>query len=319
MTCRICGNQKNNTEYEAQEMMFGIRERFTYFQCAACQCLQIAEFPPNIIDYYPPNYHSFESPESLTKYYSSFGWKVKKTRYKAALYTQSAFDKLIASAFPLPSQYDLLRGLHISPSTRLLDVGCGTGYYIYPLYELGMQQILGIDPFIKAPIKYPNGLQIDKKYIFNVTGLWDIIIYNHSFEHLPDPLENLQAVSQLLTKGGYCVLRIPTVSSYAWEHYRTNWYQLDAPRHFFLHSLKSIQLLAEKAAMELTDVIYDSGAMQFLGSEKYIRNIASVTKEPRTLSSWLQKKWKKRKYNNMARQLNHERRGDQAAFILKKN
>jgi len=53
LTCKICGNKENNTEYTAREMMFGFRDEFNYFQCNNCQCLQIESFPENISKYYP--------------------------------------------------------------------------------------------------------------------------------------------------------------------------------------------------------------------------------------------------------------------------
>src|SRR5579859_4294954 len=57
--CRICGNEEDNTPYHAREMMLGLRHTFDYFQCAACNCLQIAEFPADMTPYYPPAYIGF--------------------------------------------------------------------------------------------------------------------------------------------------------------------------------------------------------------------------------------------------------------------
>src|SRR5689334_15160240 len=56
MQCRICGGRENNAVYRAREMQLGWRDEFDYFQCAACDCLQIAEIPQDIHRYYPPGY-----------------------------------------------------------------------------------------------------------------------------------------------------------------------------------------------------------------------------------------------------------------------
>ena len=45
MICRICGNDKNNKPFEVREMLYGTKEKFDYFQCAECECLQISEYP----------------------------------------------------------------------------------------------------------------------------------------------------------------------------------------------------------------------------------------------------------------------------------
>lgn len=52
MKCRICNNSNNNAVYEAKEMLFGTRDKFAYFQCSKCECLQIFDIPANISKYY---------------------------------------------------------------------------------------------------------------------------------------------------------------------------------------------------------------------------------------------------------------------------
>ena len=61
MQCRICLNNENNTTHEVREMMLGLRDMHTYFECSECGCLQIAEIPENIQDYYPSDdYYSYD-------------------------------------------------------------------------------------------------------------------------------------------------------------------------------------------------------------------------------------------------------------------
>ena len=70
-------------------------------------------------------------------------------------------------------------------------------------------------------------------------------------------------VSRLLAPTGVAVLRIPTASSFAWEKFRTDWVQLDAPRHFFIRSVESMEKLLELSELELYKVVYDSTAFEF--------------------------------------------------------
>lgn len=39
--------------------MFGFKDEFRYQECSFCACLQIAEFPENIMKYYPPYYYAY--------------------------------------------------------------------------------------------------------------------------------------------------------------------------------------------------------------------------------------------------------------------
>ncbi len=315
MTCKVCGNTADNTRYEAREMMYGLRTLFTYFECAVCKCLQIENIPADIANYYPNDYNGFARPRE--KDYRGLKGAFKKMRHEAALFPEGIFSQLFGTLFSAP-QFDALSKVGLNRGTKILDMGGGTGTYLYPLYQLGMKNVMTADPFIPADITYPNGYKVVKSYIHQIQGTWDVIIYNHSFEHVPDPLENLQSVAQLLAPGGTCIIRIPTVSSYAWKHYRTNWFQLDAPRHFFLHSVESMTILARKAGLEVTAVRYDSTASQFISSEQYLKNIPLQEQRSRTLGAFFNRKLNKWKYGRQAKKLNAENRGDQAAFFLKR-
>ena len=57
--CRVCRSHGNHARYIVEEMMFGYRDRFEYFQCSSCKCLQIADIPGDMEKYYPPQYYSF--------------------------------------------------------------------------------------------------------------------------------------------------------------------------------------------------------------------------------------------------------------------
>ncbi|MEM7185718.1 MAG: class I SAM-dependent methyltransferase [Bacteroidota bacterium] len=262
--------------------------------------------------YYPESYYSFGKYDGK----KFKGWKggLKRFQYRNSVMGNRLFKSLFGI-----KEYRVFDGLTVNYSTRILDVGCGNGRnFLYPLAEVGFTHVVGCDPFLNETIVYENGLRIEKTDVFGMEGKWDVITYHHAFEHLPNPKENLARVRDLLNDAGYCILRIPTVSSFAWEHYGEDWVQLDAPRHFFLHSRESIQLLAEAAGMELAKVVYDSTHFQFMGSEKYLKNIPLSAKKEKGLWASLRRKWDKWRYQRKADRLNKANRGDQAAFILRK-
>ncbi|AWV99854.1 class I SAM-dependent methyltransferase [Arcticibacterium luteifluviistationis] len=310
MKCRICNNLDNLKEYQVREMMFGFRDKFSYLECTKCGCLQIAEIPNNISKYYPSNYYSYSSssPDSKIKEY------LKGERDNYAVSKKGLLGNLVSKYFP-NIRAQILSEIPISKNSKILDVGCGNGVLLLALRRIGFVNISGIDPFIENDISYGNGLDIYKKMIHEVKEKQDVIMFHHSFEHMPDPLETFQTVSKLLNKGGYCIIRVPTVSSYAWKHYRENWVQLDAPRHFFLHSEKSIDILAKKVSLTVEKVVYDSTELQFLGSERYLKNIPLLDATPNKeiFSSSEIKAFKLK-----AIELNQKNNGDSCAFIIKK-
>jgi len=292
--------------------MYGLRETFSYFQCGNCKCLQIVEYPEDMTTYYPGDYYSLSKYEG--KKFKGPKGEIKKFQYKNSVLGSELFKRLFGI-----KEYKIFDGLDVHKKTRILDVGCGNGRnFLYPLAEVGFKNLLGCDPFLSETIRYCNGLTIERSDIFGIYDSWDIITYHHAFEHLPNPKENLEKVFDLLAEGGVCILRIPTVSSYAWEHYRTHWVQLDAPRHFFIHSVKSIEILAHSVNMKLEKVIYDSNHFQFTGSEKYVKDISLSVKRKKGLWESMKRRITKSRYQRKAQQLNKSGRGDQAAFFIRK-
>lgn len=297
-------------------MMFGFRDEFTYFQCNICECLQIAEFPSNISKYYPKNYYSLEKGHELK--FKGLRRQFRLLILSAWTFNRTWYHQLLQKLY-YPISLKVLKNLNVNINTRILDVGCGNGQkFLFPLAELGFKNLMGCDPFLESNIEYDNGLKISKSTVFDIKGEWDIITYHHVFEHVPDPLDNLRKIFELLSDNGICILRMPTVSSYAWQHYKTNWVQLDAPRHFFLHSIKSIEHLASRSNLTLVKVDYDSTYKQFADSERYIEDQSLRQPRPKGFLNFLRRKMKKYKYQQLAKKMNRDKRGDQAAFFLRK-
>lgn len=312
LTCRICGNAGDNQTYAVKEMLFGLGDVFLYFQCSRCRCLQIAGIQKDMSRYYPAQYYS-HTLDPRGKYRNPVVRFLRRVGDTATVFRNNLTGRVIGRLSPNKKLLSLAP-LGLTKQSWILEVGCGTGWRLYALRNIGMENLLGVDPYIREDIVYGNGLRILRKSIHDVGGEWDVVMYHHSFEHVPDPLESLRSAARLLRRGGTCLIRIPTVSSWAWEHYREHWVQLDAPRHFFLHSVESIKALAERTGFILFDVRYDSNNDQFQGSELYRMGVPLVPDRSAEFFTKSQiKKWKQE-----AEHLNREGRGDQAAFYLKK-
>jgi hypothetical protein len=109
---------------------------------------------------------------------------------------------------------------------------------------------------------------------------------------------------------------VRVANSVAWERFGTDWVQLDAPRHYYLHSIKSLVLLANRAGLDLASIEYDSTGFQFVGSELYRRQIP--LRESDGAPSRLFTGKQLRQFEADARRLNRLGRGDQAVFCFRK-
>lgn len=331
LRCRVCENAKSNRDFYVREMMFGYREVFRYFQCLNCGCLQIKDFPKNMSKYYPPNYYSLSSVKTnSTKSGNPQRRYLQIKRNEAAILNRGIIGRLLCQVFPMDKDwistiYQLLdfkqlANRRLSFKTRILDVGCGNGSLLCALQSIGFRNLLGVDPFIKNEIFYNKGVRILKGWLNDIDEVFDLIMFHHSFEHIPDPLDTLNSVYGSLSKTGLCIIRIPTVSSYAWQKYGTNWVQLDAPRHLFLHSIKSMKLLFKKAGLKLENVVYDSTDFQFWGSEQYLQDISLLSDASYMIdpSNSIFSSDEIEYFRYMAKYLNHRKLGDQAVFYVSK-
>ena len=308
--CKICHNTSHNLPFKVKEMMFGMRHEFIYIKCIKCGCLQLQQIPNNINDYYPKEtYYSFAT-SSLSNFQKSIKNYLLGKLFNFFIGNFSIIGYLLSQSYYLTKRYAWIKCLTgIDQSASILDIGSGAGKYLDELYTCGFKNINGMDPYIEKDIITDHGIQIKKQNINEINGTYDLIMLNHVFEHLDHPKEILSNLRTLLNKSGQLLIRVPLVDSYAWEKYGVHWYQIDAPRHFFLHTKKSMELLASKTGFKIHKIIYDANEYQFIFSEQYMQN--KNIKAPILFTKNQIKQWRKQ-----ADQLNKNEQGDQACFIL---
>lgn len=294
--------------------MFGFREVFQYLECDSCGCLQLLNLPRDMGRYYPSGYSAFCTNEASSIVLQRIRHYVRMRRNQGFFEGAGWLDRLLSRRYDYP-QLNAVAHMRATRQVRILDVGCGSGRLLLDLKELGFQHVLGVDLFVPQPIDYGNGVRVMKARPEDLVGTtWDVIMFHHSFEHMPHPASMLRLTADLLAPGGHCLIRTPLVG-WAWEHYGVNWVQLDAPRHFFLHTEKSFELLVRREGFRVHEVRYDSTEYQFWVSELYTRNVAQASvnmTRPQAIFS----KSDLRRFRRQAARLNSEGRGDQAAFDL---
>lgn len=313
--CKICGNNNNNLEvYKLKEMMFGMQEEFDYFKCSNCGCLQIIKFPENIEKYYPANYLVMPKfRQSALKQY------LIKKRTQYLFEHRGLLGKILTMIFGYDSNLYWFSETQLRKDDHILEVGCGRGELLEKLSAAGFKNLLGIDPFIEKEIIFNEKLKIIKKELSQIDeNNFDFVMFHHSFEHLKNPVETFELLKKVVKKNGTVLIRIPLIDSYAWETYNTNWVQLDPPRHYFLHTVKSIKYLADKFGFKINKILYDSISMQFWGSEQYKKHIPLMDTKSHLLnpkgSIFTNKEISN--FNKQAKELNKSKKGDAACFYL---
>lgn len=313
--CRICGNDHGNIDYQVREMMFGTRERFRYFQCAACGCLQIADFPQEMGRYYPSGYFSFRQHDRLARSWLRAWFDRRRVKYA---FDGNGWVGRLASELARPLDYmHWIKVAGLNKDAAILDVGCGQGKVLLRMRLGGFRRCIGVDPYIANDIHYPNGVTVFKReladFVAETPDRFDLIMFHHSLEHMAQQQAVLEMAARLLPPNGCMLVRIPLAEGEAWERYHEHWVQLDAPRHFYLHTRRSMDILAAQAGLEVRQVEYDSTLMQFVGSELYHRGIPMNA--DRSQKALFHRR-EMEAFRKQAKALNACGRGDQAIFYL---
>ena len=317
--CQICGNTDGNQRHTAYEMMFGQREAFEYLECGQCGCLQLVNVPDDLSPYYPNTYYAFEG-VAQNRIKQTARRLLEPFRARQVLNGSNLLGKGLVQVLGTPPELTWLKRAGVGFEDAIVDVGCGVGLLLQTLQVMGFKDLTGADPFIQADIDHGGGLHIYKKEIGALDRIYDFIMLNHVYEHMPDPAGALRDLNRILRPDHYLLIRIPIASSYAWKTYGVDWVQLDAPRHLFLHTYNSMAMLAEQTGFVVDEVVNDSWSFQFWGSEQYQQGVPLMDERSymKNKNTDLFTSDQIEEYEQKAQALNVQKEGDAACFYLKK-
>lgn len=297
--CEVCGA----TDYSlvtAKERMFGFNDTFEYLECNSCKGLFLQNIPEDLGTYYPANYYSlgdYVKSNSLFKV-------LKRLRYEAF--------RLGISLRP-PNYFDWLSQLNVTKKSKIADIGCGNGQLLAELSYCGFKSLHGYDPFLNE-ITNSTGFSLKKIDFFDIEEKYDLVMFHHAFEHIPDPVRCFEKLIEVLNPGGEVLIRVPVTDGKVWKENREFWFQLDAPRHLFIPHTKSMKVLADRFGLDLFHVSFDSLDSQFWGTELY-------KKGKPYMGTDISKEFTKEEltdFKEKAEQYNNLNWGDQACFYLRK-
>ena len=277
-TCPICSASGKVERHTLSEMFFGTRERFDYRRCNACGVLWLESPPGDLAPYYPPSYHTARIPGPGPR--PSIGRWLDRRRAIRRLFGRGRALAVVARVLGRSVQPDVgavrsivrVAGLR-SFADPILDVGCGpVPERLLQLARVGFTNLTGIDPMIEADTRV-GGVPVYRRTIDELEGSFALITFHHSFEHVRDPAETLRAAARLLRPRGTIIIRTPVMDGWFWDAYGTTWWELDPPRHLFVHTRRSIEIMAAAAGLVVERVISESTYLEILASDQIARGI----------------------------------------------
>jgi len=132
---------------------------------------------------------------------------------------------------------------------KILDIGCGEGYFLQTVQEYGYKPY-GVEiSEIASSIARENvkgtiitGILHDAQFesnFFDVVTLFDVV------EHFHNPVEEMQEIYRITKPGGMCFILTPDAGGIIPFIMRSNWFELKPPEHLFYFTKKTLGRLLQ--------------------------------------------------------------------------
>ena len=133
---------------------------------------------------------------------------------------------------------------------RLLDVGSGRGDLGVFLGRSGWQ-VTGLEPSPGAVAEARDrGILAEQGTLTDGTpreGGYGALVFNHSLEHVVEPLDDLSVAFELLEPGGLVLVSLPNFGSWQARQFGARWFHLDLPRHRTHFTERGLEALFRRA------------------------------------------------------------------------
>lgn len=241
--CPICSSpQKKILQSDLVDVEAHTPGRYAIARCQPCGFIYLSRRPSadSLLDCYPESYYTL-----LAARRSLLTQKLYQPRYQ---FRKRRMEKVYQG---------------IPPS--LLEIGYGDGAFLAYLKSEWKDQcrLSGIDFKPPNPPQRLTGIDLFAgdflQFQFQTT--YDVVVLYSVLEHLPNPLEALRRLRQILKPKGLLVLEVPNWNSLFRLVFPRHWSGLQIPRHQSFFTRSSLTTLLEKAGFKPKKLnrIFDPG------------------------------------------------------------
>lgn len=226
--CPLCGKK--------QKRIFLNLDKYELYQCDFCSLVS-----PNVDFKKLDNEDFYDDPACVADTTSEI---LDTFEYRKSTYAPERFS------------YIMDKVPHIKKTKiKLLDVGCGPGYFISYLADQGIHyKGLELSEFLVGICKQ-KGLNVEKNDVkeekdsaYNIITLFDVI------EHIAGPLPFFKVLNKKLMSGGHIVAYTPNIHSLAYYLMGSLQNTLDPFQHLCFFDKKSLNYLASESGFELESI-----------------------------------------------------------------
>lgn len=260
--CPLCG------EWEEEEklMIRGDGGEYRLAGCRDCGLVYLNPRPDrsSIGVFYPPSYEPYQA----SKRNRNSPWDRILERLRALIRSRdhgyppdlTRSQRLLALLVSpwFRRDPDSLTSIPYEGGGRLLDVGCGSGWYAARMRERGWQ-VTAMD------FNAETARQAQARYGFPVLAgtlphpdlapeSFDVITMGAVLEHVHDPHQIVAGAVEGLRRGGRLVISVPNYASWASRFFGPDWWGLELPRHLLHFTPATLSRLLEDHGLFIRDL-----------------------------------------------------------------
>ena len=215
---------------------YATQEMFTLMQCSSCQFIFTQDHPKE---------------DDMGRYYDTPDYVSHSDTKKGMV--NSIYHW--ARSFMLHQKYTMLRRESMVKKGSIMDIGCGTGYFLETMQKKGWQtQGVEVNTHAREAASkrlsqtVASSLHAIENQRFDIISLW------HVMEHLHDLPYTFGRLQELLNDEGLLVVALPNAAAHDAAHYQNDWGAYDPPRHVWHFTADTFSQIAQQHGFRIEKI-----------------------------------------------------------------
>jgi SAM-dependent methyltransferase len=237
--CAVCGSVLQRPMWTVKDTLLGSPDAYRIVRCPECGTLRMSPRP------------AFEERRrAFSDLYPLFDWALGRKRPRA--------EQRIARFSHQIGEINRRQ----RPG-RLLDVGCGDGYFLLGMKRRGWE-VTGIELHQKVAAYARDELGLDVKggaeHEVDWGGKYDCITLMGVIEDVDDPNACIERCFEHLHEGGLLVVQTHNIGSWEARFFGPHWFNIEAPRHVWHFSPETLKKLLQNNGFRQDDLLHYGAA-----------------------------------------------------------
>ena len=269
--CLLCGGISFRMAHRPlPDFKYGVSGSWPFFECVTCGLAVLDAGPQDAGRAYPPEYSQHSPVRRCDEPSARGAFSSSKEHIRRALLSRKGYggrSSGAAQAFcgwicsrisrcVLGAQYGFLLFPPARPLGFLLDVGCGNGRFLSRMASLGWNAY-GIEPddASRAIAAADPSVRIFSSWeeASFQEGFFDVIVMNHSLEHMGDPQGILKKCRRALAPDGIIGICVPNWASLSHRAFGRYCYHLEPPRHAVMYAPRTLSLMLRRCDFKVIE------------------------------------------------------------------